>query len=80
MHWYYGGMGPHWLGWLLMVITIVVFLGGLAMVSVILMRRLHGTATPSRDVESPLDILAGRFARGEIDEEEYRRRRDLMRE
>jgi putative membrane protein len=80
MHWYYGGMGPSWVGWLLMILAIVVFLGGLAVVGVILMRRLHDSAAPRRDLESPLDVLAGRFARGDIDEEEYRRRRDVIRE
>ena len=38
-------------------------------------RRPEGTAAPS----GPLRILEERFARGEIDEEEFRRRREILR-
>lgn len=75
--WGYGMMGSYggWgmgIGWLLMIIVwiaIVVFL-------FILVRHLvgghHGDFRPGRRA---LDILDERYARGEIDQDEYKRRR-----
>jgi len=55
-----------WVLWLILIVIVIVvvkaFMGG------------GGRTTP----ESPMDILRKRYARGEIDEEEFkRRRRDL---
>ncbi|MCE7004618.1 SHOCT domain-containing protein [Kibdelosporangium philippinense] len=81
MHWNYGPMGLSWFDWVLLVIVILVFFGGLTAVVLTATHRTHTTASPPRDdSRAPLDILAVRFARGEIDEEEYRARRDALSE
>jgi len=71
MHWDYGA---GWGGWLVMTLTMVVFWGGLATVIVLLLRR--PVASPREDTSAA--ILAERFARGEIDETEYERRRQVL--
>jgi len=76
MRWYYGDMGPGWLGVLFMIITMVVFWGGLVTVGIVLVRQFRRGGGPRR--ESPTEILAARFARGEIDEEEYHKGRDAL--
>lgn len=78
MGWYHEGVG--WGGWLVMVVGMVAF-WGLAVWAVIAIFRstqpsTGGDATAHRD---PLDILDERFARGEIDETEYRARADVLR-
>jgi putative membrane protein len=62
-------------GWVAMAIGMVVFWGLLIVLAVALVRgfnRPAGGADASRP--SPERLLAERFARGEIDEDEYRRR------
>jgi putative membrane protein len=64
--WIGGGM---WLFWILLIVIVVV-----------LVRALAGSGSASRPAhqQSPMEILKARYARGEIDEEEFkRRRRDL---
>ncbi|MBV8046717.1 MAG: SHOCT domain-containing protein [Paludibacterium sp.] len=66
----YGYHGAGWgmgLGWIFMLV-----LWGFALYGVVTLirRSAHGTGG-----ESALDILNKRFARGEIDQEEYERRR-----
>ena len=78
MGWYHEGVG--WGGWLVMVVGMVAF-WGLAVLAVIAIFRsaqpsARGDANAHRD---PLDILDERFARGEIDENEYRARGDVLR-
>jgi len=76
----YGGSGIGWGGWLVMVAMMVVFWGAIAWVVVTLIRQ-NGTRTVAhldRGTDA-MRILDERFARGEIDEEEYQRRRDLLR-
>lgn len=60
-------MGIGWLVFLALLVTLVVFL---------VRHFTNGTATTTRAAH---DTLAERFARGEIDDEEYRRRRDVLR-
>ena len=68
-------MGRGW--WWVMGIGWLVFLAVAVVLVVVLVRQF---ASPSsRGVRSAYDTLAERFARGEIDEEEYRRRRDALR-
>ena len=80
----YGDGGVGWGGWLVMVVMMVVFWGAVAWVIVTLIR--HGSS-PGQLPAQPggttgpdaLQILDERFARGEIDEEEYQRRRKVLR-
>jgi putative membrane protein len=74
-----GGIG--WGGWLVMVVMMVVFWGAIAWVVVTLIR--HGgrpVEPPAARAPEPLAILDERFARGEIDEDHYRLRREALRE
>lgn len=70
-------------GWLAMGLMMVVFWGFLAAFVVCLMRwgqRSDDRArTDARPEQSALHILSERFARGEIDADEYAHRRDLLR-
>jgi putative membrane protein len=66
MGWYHDGLG--WGGWLVMVIGMIAF-WGLVVTAVIALTR---DSTPSD--RSPERILEERFARGEIDAEEYHAR------
>ena len=66
-------MGRGW--WWLMGIGWLIFLAALVVVGVVLVRHL----TNGRTRGSADDVLAHRFARGEIDEDEYRRRRNALR-
>jgi putative membrane protein len=65
--------GSGW-GWVVMVLLVVL----LVAVTVLLVRHFSDgrRGTGRRDAE---DLLAERFARGEIDEDEYPRRRDALR-
>ena len=67
-------MGRGW--WWVMGVGWLVFLG-LIVVLVVLLTRQHGASPPRRGAH---DVLDERFARGEIDEDEYRRRRDALRD
>jgi putative membrane protein len=86
---WYGGWG--WGAWLIMTVVMVLFwalvIGGI----VVLVRYVTGAQRggqpgspswgwPGRGGSRAEDVLAERFARGEIDEEEYRRRLALLRE
>jgi putative membrane protein len=74
----YGSVG--WAGWLTMVAMMVVFWGAIAWVVVTLIRNSGNRAQlqPERRTD-PIGILDERFARGEIDEDEYQRRREAIR-
>ncbi|GAA4297394.1 SHOCT domain-containing protein [Actinokineospora soli] len=67
--WHWDGMG--WLGGLLVLIAMVVFWGGLLTAAVLVIRHFSGPRTAS----GAQRILDERFARGEIDAEEYAARR-----
>jgi len=75
-----GGGGWGWGAWLMMTVLLVVFWGAVAWVIVTLIR--HGDSTPRSThdggASDPLRILDQRYARGEIDDEEYRRRRNTL--
>ena len=74
---WYGGAG--WGGWLVMTLMMLAFWAGLVFGGLVLYRSLRqgdGRSVPGQDAERLLDE---RFARGEIDAEEYRTRRDLLR-
>ncbi|WP_175609277.1 SHOCT domain-containing protein [Streptacidiphilus griseoplanus] len=78
MFWYDHGVGG-W-GWLAMSVGMIVFWAVVITVAVLLFRALshrhdhdHAVAAPT-----PEQVLADRFARGEIEEEEYRRRLSVL--
>ena len=78
---WYGGWG----GWIMMALVMVLFWGGLITAIVLAIRGLSGGASQQNRsgpwVSPPAeDLLAARFARGEIDEDEYRRRMTALRE
>lgn len=81
--WWFGG--PGWGGWLVMALTVVAFWGLLIVAGVAVWRAAdrRGRADPGNRTESgdrtPQQVLDERFARGEIDEDEYRRRREVLR-
>ena len=80
MMWYWGG-GVHWWGWLLGAIAMVVFwvvlIWAVWYVVTAVLRRPEDRPPAAGD---PKRILDERLARGEIDADEYRRLRDLLRE
>jgi putative membrane protein len=70
---YWGNGDWNWAAWVAMTASMVLFWGLIAWAVVTLVRQ-------PRDVtRRPEEVLADRFARGEIDEEEFRRRRDALR-
>jgi putative membrane protein len=81
--------GPHmwgggWYGWFLGPIMMIVFIAAAAVVVVLIVRWLggpgHAPSSPSVSPpgKTPLDILKERFARGEIDKEEFEERRKVL--
>lgn len=78
MMWYWGG-GVHWWGWLLGFLGMVVFWGVVVWVIWYFVASL-GRRQPRREEPgSAQRILDERLARGDIDPEEYRRLRDVLR-
>ncbi len=82
---YYNNGGPHWGLWFVMIVAALVFFGILAwvVVSIFRQRDQHGVGVtqppPAAGSDVALRILDERFARGEIEVDEYTRRRDLLR-
>jgi putative membrane protein len=74
---YWDGDGMQWWGYLLMSLSMVVF-WGLLIGGIIALVRYLGRAPEQSQTQpvqpTPEQILAERFARGELDEEEYRQR------
>jgi len=73
--WDYGSgwsSGP----WLAMGLGMLIFWGLITVGGVALLRYLASSRTAKTEAEQ---ILACRFARGEIDEDEYQRRRESLR-
>ena len=69
-------------GWMMgggvgMWMTIILAVGSIALIGVWASRALVTASGPKSD--DALDILDKRLARGEIDEEEYQRKRDQLR-
>lgn len=69
------GWGWMWLGGLLWLLVIA---GIVALVAWLVVRASQSGGAATRSTDQARRILAERFARGEIDEEEYIRRRDLL--
>ena len=73
------GNGMGWGGWLLMTLTTVGFWALVVFGIVALFRGIGGANPPDRDrAPGARQILDERFARGEIDAEEYRSRQSLL--
>ena len=65
--------------WWVMGIGWLVFLAFIGLHVYLLVRHHTDTTTPRRQANSAEQLLAERLARGDIDEDEYRRRRDALR-
>ena len=80
----YDGWGMGWGGWLLMTLVMIVFWAAVITAVVLVVRYVAGSGRPSGPGPSrparAEDLLAERFARGEIDDDEYRQRLTLLRE
>lgn len=78
MGWYQDGMG--WGGWIAMSLVMVAFWALVVFAVVVIFRGTSSTSpsdgSASRD---PMQILGERFARGEIDAEEYHDRAEVLR-
>ncbi|QIV82413.1 MULTISPECIES: SHOCT domain-containing protein [Mycobacteriaceae] len=79
----WGGWG--WGGWILMGAVMVLLSAVLITAVVLAVRYLAGSDTQRNRADSvasprPEGVLAQRFARGDIDEDEFRRRLTLLRE
>jgi putative membrane protein len=72
MHW--GDMGWGWGAALIWMIFMLIVLAGIAAVIIFAIRQSSGPRSSSAE-----QILAERYARGEIDEEEYQQRRRTLR-
>jgi putative membrane protein len=68
-------MGRGW--WWVMGVGWLVFLALVVVLAIVLTRQYRGAGTGTR--RPAHDVLDERFARGEIDEDEYRRRREALR-
>lgn len=77
MYWGNGGMN----GWdiLFMTLSTLLFLGLIASAIVFTVRQTSSRPQVTPPHDDPRQILAERFARGEIDEEEYQRRLNTLR-
>lgn len=73
MMWWYGSEPNGW-GYALMSLGMIVFWGLLLFLVVAAFRELSGSSRREPAQPSAEDVLAQRFARGEIDEQEYRER------
>ena len=76
-HW---GWGWGWGAWLVMSLGMVAFWGLVIWLFLNVVRTISRTSTDSVSppTGTPEGILAERFARGEIDEEDYRRRLNAL--
>ncbi len=79
MNWHDGA--SNWVGWGLMTLMTLVFLGLVAWGLFTLSRTARQTERrqPPPPAPAPDDILDERFARGEIDDVEYQHRREMLR-
>ncbi len=77
------GYGHMWGGgahWIIGPIMMVLFVAAIVAVVVLIVRWLGGGAGGTRGSKSALDIIEERFARGEIDKEEFEQRRQALRD
>jgi putative membrane protein len=77
MGWYHDGAG--WGGWLVMTIAMLAFWALVVVAVVVLFRGSKSSGQESSPHQDPMDTLNQRFARGEIDEDEYHARSAVLR-
>jgi len=78
MGWYHDGVG--WGGWMVMTLSMLLFWGVVVFVLVALFRSASSPGSADRyGPRDPMEILDERFARGEIDADEYHARREVLR-
>ncbi len=77
---WYGGMG--WGGWILMTLVMLAFWALVVFAVVAIFRGIGRTSGPVERTNrrDPLDTLQERFARGEIDTDEYKARARVLRD
>lgn len=81
------GYGAGWMAWPLMALVMLILWGGLiaAIVWFLAQRRNKSTAptpnaaSPANATSAAIEILDQRYARGEIDEDQWRSARDNLR-
>lgn len=78
--------GVGWAGWLILVLLLLLFAGMIATLVLLVLRSGQGGTPSTRHQTSPArpagaaqQLLDERYARGEIDEEEYLHRRAVLR-
>ncbi len=76
MDWGNSGWGAG--DWAAMSTVMIVFLGALIALALWVVRSARNDGGSSRSAASPDALLAERFARGEIDGEEFTRTRELL--
>lgn len=76
MFWYGNHPGVGWS--IVMMLVMLAFWGGIAVLAVYALRGALSGRSPHGGQPDPKQILADRFARGEIDEDEYRSRLDVL--
>jgi putative membrane protein len=73
----HGGVG--WVGWLMMALTMAILWGAIAVGAIALWRTAgRDRSTPPQARPDARQLLDERLARGEIDGDEYARRRQLL--
>ena len=79
MWWNHGNAGAG--DWIAMSFMMLLFVGALVALGVWLLRSTRTTADHTHSAPPPTadEVLASRFASGEIDEDDYTRRRELLR-
>ena len=78
---WHGGGSDSWGGWLLMAVTMLLLWGGLILLAVWVLRsfgRPSGQDESRGRAADAVAILEERFARGEIDQEEFERRSAVL--
>jgi len=70
--------GDGWSMWIWGALMMVIFWGGLAALVLYLVRVFGGRSGPRVGDPRPDEILAERFARGEISEKEFQHRKQVL--
>jgi putative membrane protein len=67
-------------GWILGPVMMILFIAVIVAVVVLVVRWFGGTGGTGGQPKAALDILEERFARGEIDKDEFEARRQALRD